>query len=122
MGYAWTTVTVRNLEASLAFYTEIAGLKVARRFSPMAGVELAFLTDGESKTELELMCHAREEAIEHKPFISVGFTCKSLEDTMALLHAKGYAFDETVYSPVPSMRFIYASDPDGLKVQLIEQP
>ncbi|MBS7526307.1 VOC family protein [Fusibacter paucivorans] len=121
MGYAWTTITVKDLEKSLAFYTEIAGLTLERRFSPTDGVTIAFLTDGESKTELELMCHHGEEAIEHMPFISIGFTCDSLADTMARLRERGDAFDETVYSPMPALKFIFANDPDGLRVQLIEQ-
>ncbi|MDK2868232.1 MAG: lactoylglutathione lyase [Clostridiales bacterium] len=121
MGYAWTTITVRDLEKSLAFYTEIAGLKLERRFSPTEGVTIAFLTDGKSSTELELMCHAGEEAIEHKPFISIGFTCTSITDTITRLRERGDTFDETVYSPMPSLKFIFANDPDGLRVQLIEQ-
>ena len=119
MGFKWATLIVEDMTKSLDFYMNIVGLKVERRFSPMAGVEIAFLSDGISSTQLELMTHARKEEIVHSNYISIGFTCSDLEAKIAQLKTGGYEVDETIYSPQPQVKFFYATDPDGLKVQFI---
>lgn len=119
MMFKWTTLTVSDMEKSLAFYTQVVGLKVLRQFSPMPTTEIAFLTDGESATHLELMSHNRAEDIVASPRVSMGFTCDNLEVKMGLCKSEGYTIDENIYSPAPGMKFFYAYDPDGFKVQFI---
>jgi lactoylglutathione lyase len=51
MKFCWTTITVNNLEESLKFYQEIAGLSLERRFGAGPGSEIAFLGNGETKIE-----------------------------------------------------------------------
>ena len=119
MNFAWTTLHVRDLEASLKFYQEIVGLPLKRRFSPNGTVELAFLgNDGES--ELELYYKPGDVTIICQG-ISIGFMCQvKLEDLLEKVKEQGYAVVSSIESPNPFMRFVHVSDPDGYQVQLIE--
>ena len=56
MKFNWCTITVKDMEASLAFYRDIVGLPVSRRFSDRPDSEICFLGDGE--TQVELICEA----------------------------------------------------------------
>ncbi len=51
MKLCWSTLNVNNLEESIKFYTEIAGLEVVNRFKAGPS-EIAFLGSGETKIEL----------------------------------------------------------------------
>lgn len=50
----YITFMVRDLEKTIAFYQELAGLKVIRRFNPGMG-EIAFMADKEGDTNLEFV-------------------------------------------------------------------
>ena len=43
MQYCWTTIMVRDLERSIAFYRDIIGLPVNLRFDAGPSGEIAFL-------------------------------------------------------------------------------
>jgi len=107
---------VRDIEKSIRFYTETAGLTVARRFSE-PGAELAFLGGGE--TLLELIQGKNE------PYtgggVSVGFSVENLEEKMEFLRQNGVGIHSGPFSPSPRTRFFFVSDPDGMLVQFVEQ-
>ncbi|HCX61202.1 MAG TPA: glyoxalase, partial [Clostridiales bacterium] len=54
MKFLWTTIHVKNMEESLAFYQDVVGLKLMNRFNAGPGMEISFL--GEGETKLELIC------------------------------------------------------------------
>ncbi len=68
MSFCWCTVHVKDIDASIKFYEEIVGLKVAQRFGAGA-MEIAFLGSGETK--LELIGGAAARSIRAKVFQSV---------------------------------------------------
>ena len=43
MKFCWSTLHVRNMSESLAFYQDIVGLEVTRQFKPGPGMEISFL-------------------------------------------------------------------------------
>ena len=118
MRFSWSTLKVKNLNDSVAFYEEIIGLNVKRRFQAGPGTEIAFL--GEGETQVELIEVKGKNEISVGPDISWGFQVESLEKMMELLKKKGIEVIEGPYSPNPSMSFIYILDPNGMKIQLIE--
>ncbi len=118
MKFCWTTVTVADMERSLAFYCGVLGLEAAKRYPAGPGVEIAFLGTGETK--LELICRADEKDIRIGGHISVGFEVESLDETMRRLAAKGVAVHSGPFQPNEHIRFFFVLDPDGLKVQLVE--
>lgn len=109
---------VKNMEESLKFYQEIIGLNIDRRFNAGPGVEIVFLGDGETK--LELICNETIKEVNVGKDISLGFEIKSVDEMMAYLKEKGIDILSGPYQPNPHIKFFNLLDPNGLKIQLIE--
>ena len=118
MKFCWATIIVKDMEESLKFYKEIVGLKENRRFNAGPGVEIVFLSDGE--TEIELMTSSQKKDINLGTDISLGFEVASVEEMMASMKDKGIAIHSGPFSPNPHVKFLYMLDPNGLKIQFVE--
>jgi len=118
MKFCWSTLRVKNLEESLRFYTEIIGLKTEKRFAAGPDTEIAFLGNGETK--VELIHHKNGEAIDVGSDISWGFEVKSLDNMIQLVKDKGINIISGPVQPNPHIRFFFISDPNGMKIQLVE--
>lgn len=114
MKYCWTTIMVTDLEKSIAFYRDIVGLPLDRRFSAGPGGEIAFLGDGETQVELI-------ERIGPKSTIgnavSLGFAVDSLDDALAFVAEHGIKVESGPFQPNDHIKFFYILDPDGLRIQ-----
>ncbi len=117
MKYCWSTLLVRDMDASLAFYTDVLGLTVASRTSAMPGLEIAFLETGE--TQIELVCNTEAKDAAAGDAVSWGFEVDSLDDALAMVREKGIPIH---LGPVvhPNVKYFFILDPDGLKIQLKE--
>lgn len=111
------TISVKDMEESLRFYRDTLGLSVKRRFPAGPGSEIAFLEGGGA--EIELIYNQGRTDISIGQDISLGFEVASVSETLESLRQKGVATGE-VASPSPQVRFFFVSDPNGLKVQLVE--
>ncbi len=118
MKYCWTTINVADMQKSLGFYQDILGLKVVRRVQPGPVREIAFL--GEGETQVELICDTSNEAPIFGKDISMGFVVDSLERFGEVLRKHGIPVHSGPFQPNPSVKFIYILDPDGLRIQLVE--
>jgi lactoylglutathione lyase len=118
MKFCWTTIIVKDMEASLKFYKEIVGLKENRRYNAGPGVQIVFLGDGE--TEIELMTPAQPRELSYGADISLGFEVASVDEMMADLKEKNIAILSGPFSPNPHVKFFYVQDPNGLKIQFVE--
>jgi lactoylglutathione lyase len=119
MSFCWSTLRVNDLDRSILFYTEIIGLELIERFSAGPKTEIAFLGNGETK--VELLCDGTGRTVSVGNDISWGFTVTSLEDSLSLVREKGIVIESGPIQPGPHVRFFFIRDPDGLKVQLVEQ-
>lgn len=118
MKFCWSTLHVRNMSESLAFYQDIVGLEVTRQFKPGPGMEISFLGDGETK--VELISDDNYQNIDVGKDISWGFETESVDDMIEFLKDKGIAIHEGPIQPNPHTRFFYILDPNGLKIQFVE--
>lgn len=118
MKFCWSTVKVKNLEESLKFYQEIAGLNISKRFDAGPGREIAFLGDGETK--IELICDKTLKEISYGEHISLGFEVKSVDEMVRFVKEKGIAIHSGPIQPNPHTKFFYVLDPNGLKIQFVE--
>lgn len=119
MNFTWTTLHISNMETSLSFYQDIIGLPLKRRFSPDGVMEIAFLGN-EGESEIELIYELNNEQVNNKG-ISVGFMSQNpIEETLKFLESKGYKAVTPIFSPNPKIKFFYINDPDGHRVQLIQ--
>ena len=123
MKFCWATISVKDLEASIKFYETFVGLRVKRRFKPAPELEIAFLGDASvegDETLLELTCghgHVDNKLVEG---ISIGFQVPSLEVAQAQMRSAG-AVIEGPFQPNPMTKFFYVRDPNGVRVQIVEQ-
>lgn len=117
MNCCWCTITTDQLEESVAFYEEVIGLSVARRFSPSPDTEIAFLKDDRG-FEVELLKNGRPTSDDLNG-ISLGFEVESLADTLALVKSKNIPVFGGP-TKVPGCTFFFAKDPNGVSIQLIE--
>lgn len=118
MKFCWTTLIVKDIEESLKFYKEVVGLKENRRFKSGPGIEIVFLGDGE--TQIELMTSPQPRDINMGTDISLGFEVASVDDMIADLKEKGIAIHSGPFQPQPFIKFFYMIDPDGLKIQFVQ--
>lgn len=117
MNCCWCTITTDKLEESVAFYEEVVGLCVARRFSPSPDTEIAFLKDDRG-FEIELLKNGKSASGELNG-ISLGFEVESLKATQSLLDSKNISVFGGP-TKVPSRSFFFAKDPNGVSIQFIE--
>ncbi|NLL52819.1 MAG: VOC family protein [Peptococcaceae bacterium] len=119
MKFCWTTIMVNNLEESLKFYQHIVGLKLNTRFEAGPGVEIAFLGDGE--TQVELVDNKNNNQVNLGPDISLGFEVESLDQLMAFLKTENIEIHSGPFQPNPQVKFLFVTDPNGLKIQFVER-
>ena len=117
MKFCWCTIGVSDMEKSLKFYREIAGLPISRRFK--AGpMEICFLGVGETK--VELICGPGHKTAADAEGISLGFEVKSVDEKIKFIKEKGLAVAGGPFQPNPRIKFFYVKDPDGVHVQFVE--
>lgn len=118
MKFCWSTLRVKNMEESLRFYEELVGLKIERKFNAGPGTEIVFLGDGETK--IELICNQNEKEVNVGKDISWGFEVKSLDEMIKKVKEKGISIDDGPIQPNPHTKFFFIKDPNGLKIQFVE--
>ncbi len=118
MKFCWCTLNVKDMESSLKFYTEIVGLDIERRMQAGPDIEIVFLGKGETK--VELIANANNTNVEMGRDISLGFETESVDRLMETLKNKGVAILSGPHQPNPHVKFFYVSDPNGLKIQFVE--
>jgi len=118
MKFCWCTITVRNMEESLKFYQEIVGLPIIRRFTSGAASEIAFLGDGETKIEL---IHTEENKLVNiGQDISLGFEVNSVDEMIKFVKEKGLELESGPFRPNPHVKFFFIKDPNGVRIQFVE--
>jgi lactoylglutathione lyase len=118
MKFCWCTIQVKNMEESLHFYQDVAGLPLKKRFAGGDVVEIAFL--GSEPTKVELICNSKQPPAGSGQGISLGFEVENLEDAMRFVQEKGVKIESGPFSPNPQTRFFYVKDPNGVTVQFVE--
>lgn len=120
MSYLWTTIKVKDLEESIDFYENIVGLEVQRRFEAGPDREIAFLAAVKGDTEIELINDQDKEEVNIGSDISLGFAVDSVEEKLKFLKEKAIEIHSGPISPNPQIEFFYVLDPDGVKIQFVE--
>lgn len=118
MNFCWTTLHVKDLKESLDFYENIVGLNVDRRLDMGPNNAIVFL--GEGETKLELIYDANEKNIDMGKSISIGFEVESVDEKIKFIKSKGIQIYSGPFSPAPTTKFFFIMDPNGLKVQFVE--
>jgi lactoylglutathione lyase len=118
MELKFVTISVKDMAESVKFYVDVIGLTVAQSFSAGPDTEITFLGDGAA--QVELIHHAGSETASFGQDISIGFETKSLEKLYENLKQAGVTITSPIISPNPHTSFFFMSDPNGVKIELIE--
>ena len=121
MKFCWVTLRVKNLEESLEFYQKIVGLGINTKFSADEKTEIVFLSDGSGNTQVELICNKELSAPSIGTDISLGFVVNSVEEHMKHIAEKGIKMHSGPFQPNPNTKFFFVLDPNGVKIQFVEQ-
>ncbi|MDT4763418.1 VOC family protein [Sphaerochaeta sp. PS] len=119
MKFCWTTLRVNNMEESLDFYQRIVQLPLQRRSDVEGGMSLAFLGSGD--TQVELIYRQGEKPAVYGKDISMGFQVDDLDAMMEFVTSQGIAIVGGPFKPNEHVRFFYVLDPNGLRIQFVEQ-
>ena len=120
MKFLWTTLQVKDVDASIAFYQNVVGLEVARRQGQPGVHEIAFMTDGGDVLVELCQAHGLPEGVPVGVGASLGFASDDVQAKWDELNAAGYEVSPIV-SPAPVIKFFFVKDPDGYSVQIAQQ-
>jgi lactoylglutathione lyase len=118
MNISWITLHVSDLDSSLAFYRDFLGLPIAREFGNDEQ-KIVFFGDND-KTMVELIWRRGEKNDRAGEGVSIGFVVPNLDDWRDRYQKSVNGSMSEPFSPNPSMRFCFVSDPDGYQIQLCE--
>ncbi len=122
MKFTFATIHVKDLNASIKFYQEIAGMETVRRFPAGPNMEIAFMADpADGSAEIELICDKGAELPAYGEYPSLGLSVDDLDKALEHVKSKGVPIAAGPVQPNPNTRFFFIHDPDGINLEIIEQ-
>jgi lactoylglutathione lyase len=117
-----TSITVRDMDESVSFYTQMLGMTLAGRMEiKQNNAEIAFLEMEGTNHKIELTWwkdkkdYAEGDQLDH-----IAFGVKDLGATVEALRAKGVEIAREPYS-LGSSRIAFIKDSNGIWLELIEE-
>ncbi len=124
MKFLHTSITVRRMEESLRFYTEVLGLEFERRRTiPENHAEIAFVRDPESGARVELTHWDGKESFEAGEQLDhLAFEVDDLDRFLLKVRAKEVRVAKEPYRlSGGSSRIAFILDPNDVWIELIER-
>lgn len=120
MQLAHTMIRVKDLDATLAFYTEFLGLEEVKRSQIGDEATLVFLSDEWENYHIELTYNHDGRAYDlGDQFGHLAFTTDDLEPIVEKLEASGTWFRRS--SPENRSKYIFVKDPNGYDIEILER-
>lgn len=121
MKFLWTSIYVKNLDESIAFYSNLLGLQVTKRFPAGPGMEIAFMGNGtNNETLVELLADSKNSIFNYSEFISIGFAVDSVDAMLDKVKSENIPVHSGPFE-TPGSKFFCIKDPNGLSVQFFQQ-
>jgi lactoylglutathione lyase len=125
---AHTSIRTKDMDKSIAFYTELLGLRLIRRQKiPQNNAEIAFLQDPAGKgSRLELTLYRSQKRFvqaeyEDRVFDHLAFEISDMEATLSKMRKEGVVITDEPYRLGSTGTLIaFIEDPDGTLIELIE--
>jgi lactoylglutathione lyase len=117
-----TSITVKDMDESIAFYTEKLGMTLrSRREIKENNAEIAFLEIEGTDHRIELTWWKdKKEYSEGDQLDHIAFGVKDLRKTVDEMRAKGVEIAKEPYS-LGSTQIAFIKDPNGIWLELIER-
>ena len=125
MRFLHTSITVRNIDASLAFYTQVLGLEFERRRRIEENhAEIAFVRDPESGARIELTHWDGKDDFEAGEQLDhLAFEVRDLDQVLRDARAYGVKVAKEPFQlRGGSSRLAFLFDPNDVWIELIEHP
>jgi len=124
--YLHTMIRVKNLEESIAFYTELLGMKELRRTDvPDGKYTLVFVGYGDEKANTVLELTYNYGVDEYEQGTAFGHLALGVPDIYATCEALRKAGAKIAREPGPvkfgTTVIAFIEDPNGYKIELIER-
>jgi lactoylglutathione lyase len=123
MRFLHTSITVRNIEESLRFYTDVLGLEFERRRKiPENHAEIAFVRDPQSGARVELTYWEGKDSFEAGEQLDhLAFEVADLDAALAAARSLGARVAKEPYRlQGGSSRIAFLLDPNDVWIELIE--
>ena len=125
MRFLHTSITVKDMEESLRFYTDVLGLEFERRRPiPENHAEIAFVRDPQSGARVELTYWEGKDAFDPGEQLDhLAFEVADLDDALAMARRQGARIAKEPYTlKGGSSRIAFLLDPNDVWIELIEHP
>jgi len=120
MRLAHTMIRVKDLQATLDFYTGFLGLKETRRKEIGDEATLVFLADDEERYYIELTVnHGRTDYTLGDQFGHLAFFAEDLDRVIEEVERRGWSYRKS--RPELSSKYIFVKDPNGYDVEILER-
>ena len=117
-----TSITVKDMDESISFYTERLGMTLAsRREIKQNNAEIAFLELEGTNHRIELTWWKdKRDYVEGDQLDHIAFSVEDLQETVDSMRKEGVDIAKEPYS-LGSSRIAFIKDPNGIWLELIEQ-
>ena len=120
MKLAHTMIRVKDLAATLEFYTGFLGLTETRRRSIGDEAMLIFLEDDAGAYQIELTVnHGKHEYELGDQFGHLAFFTEDLEQVVSDVESRGWWYRRS--KPDMSSNYIFVKDPNGYDIEILER-
>ncbi|MCH7780146.1 MAG: VOC family protein [Acidobacteria bacterium] len=120
MKLAHTMIRVKDLDATLEFYTGFLGLTETRRRSIGDEAMLIFLEDDAGAYQIELTVnHGKHEYELGDQFGHLAFFTEDLEQVVSDVESRGWWYRRS--KPDMSSNYIFVKDPNGYDIEILER-
>lgn len=119
-----TSITVKDMDQSIAFYQNILGLNLlSRREIPENKAEIAFLGDGETDSRIELTYWLEKtDWTEGDELDHLAFSVPDMDAAITLFNQNGVNIALEPYSlRGSSTRIAFITDPNGIWLEIVER-
>lgn len=113
------TISVRNMEESVRFYTGLLHFSVKRRMDGAQGVTIVFLEDEEHNL-LELIEHPQTGQSAESGKVSILLGVAGLAEISEELKAHDVQITRGPIEAPGGMKFVFIRDPNGIELELME--
>ncbi len=123
MTISYIVLFSKDMDATLAVYSEAIGLEVNERYRTESGEDVAFLVErgGTPMVDqplLEIVCHP--DKAKDLSGIFLGFEVKNLEEIAEKMKKAGMKVINEPYSPSPGVKIITMTGPDNETIELMQ--
>ena len=120
MKLAHTMIRVKDVEATLEFYTGFLGLTETRRLPIGDGATLIFLEDDRGAYQIELTVNeGKDDYVLGDQFGHLAFFTEDLERVVADVESRGWWYRRS--KPGMNSNYIFLKDPNGYDVEILER-